>query len=116
MLINAQTENFKVDDYKETFNDKYDPSRIEKKLTYEVNFESFLSSEHVFFKYMIKEVIMNLILFLNAGFETTSVTLSTLAFILAKHPEEMKKLQVELDTLENVSKNIYLHFIQLLKN
>lgn len=45
---------------------------------------------------------MNLVLFLLAGFETTAVTLSHCAFILAKHPEEMAKLQTEIDSLETV--------------
>jgi cytochrome P450 len=40
---------------------------------------------------------MNLIIFLFAGFETTSVTLSYCTYYLAKYPEEMAKIQEEID-------------------
>lgn len=45
---------------------------------------------------------MNLMMFLNGGFETTSVTLSIFAYVLAKYPEEMAKLQAEIDSIESV--------------
>lgn len=36
--------------------------------------------------------------FLLAGFESTSSTLNFSLYMMAKHPEELKKLQAEVDT------------------
>lgn len=47
---------------------------------------------------------MSLLIFLFAGFQTTSVTLSYCVYYLAKYPEEMVKLQAEIDALETVIK------------
>ena len=38
------------------------------------------------------------IVFMNAGLETSSITLSLLAYNLARNPEVMKRLQKEIDT------------------
>ena len=65
---------------------------------------------------------MNLVMFLLAGFETTTVTLGIISHILAKYPEEMKKLQDEIDGLNTVIffleflvkdkiKQLYLYFV-----
>lgn len=35
--------------------------------------------------------------FLMAGFETTSSTLNLCLYMMAKHPDELKKLQAEVD-------------------
>ena len=40
---------------------------------------------------------MNLVVFLLAGFVTTSTTLSYCFYLLAKHPNEREKLQDEID-------------------
>lgn len=47
---------------------------------------------------------MNLMMFLLAGYETTSVTLAILAHLIAQHPDEMHKLQAELEPLTIVRK------------
>jgi len=44
-----------------------------------------------------KEVLMNAVLFLNAGFETTSLNLAYSTYQLAKHPNIQTKLQKEID-------------------
>lgn len=49
-------------------------------------------------KLTISEVSGNLTAFLLAGFETTSTTLSYSFWVLAQHPEELKKLQAEIDS------------------
>ena len=41
---------------------------------------------------------MNLTMFLAAGFETVYNALNYCFYVLATHPEEMKKLQDEIDT------------------
>ncbi|CAF1209799.1 unnamed protein product [Rotaria sordida] len=40
---------------------------------------------------------MNAVLFLNAGFETTSLNLAYSTYVLAKHPNIQTKLQTEID-------------------
>jgi cytochrome P450 len=40
---------------------------------------------------------MNLIQFLFAGFDTTHMALTYSMFVMANHPEEMAKLQEEID-------------------
>ena len=47
----------------------------------------------------IKEIKMNLTLFMLAGYETTSTTLSYATFVLAKLPEEQQKLYDEIVTV-----------------
>jgi cytochrome P450 len=76
LLIDAQDDDF------DRSNDNKEYSlnvRLEKKLTFE-------------------EVNGNLLAFLLAGYETTSTTLSYCFWVLATHPEELKKLQQEMDT------------------
>jgi hypothetical protein len=45
-----------------------------------------------------KEVKMNLVLFLLAGFETTSSSLSYCFYLLSQYPDVMEKLQDEIDS------------------
>ena len=40
---------------------------------------------------------MNMILFMLAGYETTSSTLTYCTYVLAKHPEEQQKLFDEIN-------------------
>jgi cytochrome P450/NADPH-cytochrome P450 reductase len=44
------------------------------------------------------EITINLIQFLLGGLDTTSATLSFCLYALCKHPEEMRKLQEEIDS------------------
>ncbi|CAF4576422.1 unnamed protein product, partial [Rotaria sp. Silwood2] len=44
-----------------------------------------------------KEVLMNAVTFVNAGFETTSLSLARATYRLAKHPNIQAKLQAEID-------------------
>ena len=48
-------------------------------------------------KMSLKEIHGNVIGFMVAGYETTSSTLNYCMYVLARHPEELKKLQNELD-------------------
>lgn len=54
---------------------------------------------------MIKEIGANLAMFLLAGYETTSSTLSNICYVLAMHPDEQDKLKAEID--ENFIDVIY---------
>jgi len=56
-------------------------------------------------KMTVQEIASNLALFMIAGYETTSSTLSNAFFILASHPEEQEKLRNEL--IENL-KNVFI--------
>ncbi len=48
-------------------------------------------------KLSYEEVLTNASLFLNAGFETTSLKLAYATYELAKHPDIQTKLQTEID-------------------
>ena len=50
---------------------------------------------------IIKEVTNNLFLFLAAGFDTTFSAMNNCFHTLTAHPDEMKKLQYEIDSVLN---------------
>ena len=52
---------------------------------------------------------MNMILFMLAGYETTSTTLSYCTYILAKHPEEQQKLADEINSVFNTDTDVYTY-------
>ena len=54
---------------------------------------------------------MNLTMFLAAGFETVYNALNYCFYVLATHPEEMKKLQDEIDTFFKDESVILLEFV-----
>ncbi|CAF4038013.1 unnamed protein product, partial [Adineta steineri] len=45
------------------------------------------------------EVVSNIVLFMAAGYETTATALAYATYVLAKHPDVLKKLQDEIDQL-----------------
>ncbi|UJR34777.1 hypothetical protein I4U23_027556 [Adineta vaga] len=47
-----------------------------------------------------KEVVGNIVIFLTAGYETTSTALGLMMYELARHPDILEKLQHEIDQLE----------------
>lgn len=47
------------------------------------------------------EVVANILLFMAAGYETTSTTLAYCTYILATEPDIQKKLQEELDCIDS---------------
>lgn len=75
LLIDAHSENVDKSRDNEVYSTEH---KIDKKLT-------------------LKEVNSNVLVFLLAGFDTTSTTLSYSFYILATHSEELKKLQNEID-------------------
>ncbi len=46
-----------------------------------------------------EEVISNILVFMAAGYETTSTALAYATYELARHPEVLQKLQTEIDQL-----------------
>lgn len=46
-----------------------------------------------------EEIISNILVFMAAGYETTSTSLAYATYELAKHPEVLEKLQAEIDQL-----------------
>jgi len=55
------------------------------------NFEKFLEKFQI-----LKEIKNNLILFMLAGYETTSTALQYCAYVLTRYPEEQQKLYEEI--------------------
>ena len=58
---------------------------------------SFLLKLNIFYAFF-KEIKTNLVLFMLAGYETTSTALTYAIYILIKHPEEQQKLIEEVDS------------------
>ena len=54
--------------------------------------------------------------FLVAGYDTTSNALTYCSYILAKHPEELAKLQDEIDEKFNAESQVTLNFHRETKN
>ena len=46
-----------------------------------------------------KEILSNIVVFMAAGYETTSTALANATYELARHPEVLQKLQAEIDQL-----------------
>jgi hypothetical protein len=97
LLFNACSES--VDASKDQISDL---TQLQKTLTVEVvtrkTKQLFLILDTHFIYFFLKEIKINVILFLLAGFETTSTTLGNCIHVLTKHPEELKKLQEEIDS------------------
>ncbi len=57
-----------------------------------------------------------MLVFLIAGYETTALTISNCCYTLATKPDELQKLQDEIDS--NIDQNVYrnIHFLILYKN
>ena len=70
-------------------------------------FECFVS--------ILKEIQINLIVFMLAGYDTTSNTLTFCSYILATHPEEMVKLQEEIDEKFNPDSDVCIYGLLELK-
>lgn len=77
LLIDAQSDEF--DHSNDSMQYDYKTVNLQKKLTFD-------------------EVKSNTIAFLLAGYETTATTLGYCMYVLATHPEELKKLQDEIDS------------------
>lgn len=93
--------------------------RIEKRLSPQVltitiryiqlnNKFNLISINNFFFNNKNKEIKANLVIFLLAGFETTSSSLAYSIYMLAKHSDEMKKIQDEIDLNLSSKKNVNL--------
>lgn len=48
-------------------------------------------------EYSMEEILRNLMLFLIGGFDTVSSTMASVLYYLAKHPEERKKIHIEIE-------------------
>jgi cytochrome P450 family 3 subfamily A len=46
-----------------------------------------------------REIIVNILVFMAAGYETTSTALAYATYVLARHPDVLQKLQAEIDQL-----------------
>ena len=64
--------------------------------------------------FFIKEIMINILSFLFAGFDTTAGTLGFCMYILINHPEEMRKIQDELSSFNTVSFDIIIDNIFIL--
>jgi cytochrome P450 len=79
-------------------------STIKDELTSNVNTFSEVKFEK---KMTIRELSNNLFVFLIAGYDTTYTTLNYCLYVLSKYPNEMLKLQDEIDShLQNTDENV----------
>jgi cytochrome P450 family 3 subfamily A len=60
-------------------------------------FKKRIKINYIFFLFTIQEIHMNLVVFLLAGYETTSTTLAYAFHVLATIPVEQEKLINEID-------------------
>ncbi len=58
--------------------------------------QTALTSTHLEKKLTMKEIDVNLVLFMLAGYETTSTALTYITFVLARYPEEQEILYNEI--------------------
>ena len=65
-----------------------------------------LVSRDLFIYLKYKEIELNLILFMLAGYETTSTTLAYSAYVLATLPDEQKKLFDEITSVFDCESNV----------
>ena len=56
---------------------------------------------------LFKEIQSNLTLFMLAGYETTSSSLTYICYILAKHSDEQQTLVDEIESHYNSETNVY---------
>jgi hypothetical protein len=89
---------------------------LNKKLSTDVNLNSkvTIKSKIKCFNYF-KEIKMNLVLFMLAGYETTSTTLSYCTYVLAKFQDEQQKLYEEILSYFN-SNNLTIDEINQMVN
>ena len=59
----------------------------------------------IFYNNLKKEINLNLSLFMLAGYETTSTSLTYITYILAKYPEEQKVL---IDEIDSFYRNVFI--------
>ena len=57
-----------------------------------------------------EDIAANAFIFLLGGYETTAITMTMAAFLLAKHPEEQRKLHAEISTVWNTSGDEQLNY------
>lgn len=102
MLLELQSKDLNLEFDKQQY-DSTTANMIEKKITNQVRKKTdklkkinSLKNQHT------KEIISNVIGFIFAGFDTTASTLAFCFYVLINHPEEMAKLQEELDSMNTV--------------
>nr|UOU03275.1 cytochrome P450 3045B1 [Brachionus rubens] len=93
VIEKRKTENIRRKDFTQLLTE----SRIEDDESLKKNEKIELNKFRLDRQMSFEEIEFNLVGFLLAGFETTSSALNYSFFILANHPDEMKKLQDELD-------------------
>ena len=72
--------------------------KSEKKMTLDVSYNLKFASFGLRLDFLtLQEIKVNLVMFMLAGYDTTSNTLSYCSYVLATHPEEQAKLQDEID-------------------
>ena len=87
-----------------------------KKLTIDVNRLLLILQTYKFNDfYLKKELKMNMILFMLAGYETTSSTLTYCSYVLAKYPDEQHKLIDEINSHFNKESKVILQILFIYK-
>ena len=112
LLIDAENNSYTGDIIGKDINNAV---RIDKKLNTEVR--AFFKFERIsiihFFSILFfllffsnKEIELNLLLFMLAGYETTSTTLAYSAYVLATLPDEQQKIFEEINNTFDIESNV----------
>ena len=109
LLLEAKSTDEKIDLNNNQIID-YTHNQLDKKLSIEVCIFFIFFLKYLEKFQILKEIKNNLILFMLAGYETTSTALQYCAYVLTRYPEEQQKLYEEISHYFDDNVIIYFNF------